>query len=304
MSITYLVQDEKRTMMNELQTPFTSTNTNAVSSGKQDQTFQSVTGNVQGQQHQTFQNQPSRTYNVQAGTNGLDEHVPDAHLVHPTVATPEPLTLVDAYLLHIVLGFFGVLHFRMGRYTMGILYLITVGGLGLGYLVDLWRMPQLVAEYNTCQKLGQKFQGNESPKTIMWDCYALWVTGIIGGYHFYLGRCTWGIYYACTAGGFGTGWLVDLFRMPALSRGLPTTYMVSDCYILWFSPLGFMGAHYLYLQKTKTFLLYFFTFGIFGLGWLVDSVRIPGLVKEANRHHEQGVDRHADNNIPTATLAA
>lgn len=35
-------------------------------------------------------------------------------------------------------------------------------------------------------------------------------------------------------------------------------------------PLGFTGLHWLYLDDVYMFILYFFTFGLFGFGWIHD----------------------------------
>lgn len=38
--------------------------------------------------------------------------------------------------------------------------------------------------------------------------------------------------------------------------------------------LGYFGAHYFYVGKVGMGLLYLFTLGIFGIGWIVDIFRI------------------------------
>ena len=65
-------------------------------------------------------------------------------------------------------------------------------------------------------------------------------------------------------------------------------YSTGTAYLLWLF-LGFMGAHRFYLGRMGTGLVYLFTGGVFGLGWLVDMFRIPSLVRESNlrqRYHE------------------
>ena len=37
---------------------------------------------------------------------------------------------------------------------------------------------------------------------------------------------------------------------------------------------GFIGVHYFYVGRVKMGLLYIITFGFFGIGWLIDIVRI------------------------------
>ncbi|MDE6260587.1 MAG: TM2 domain-containing protein [Oscillospiraceae bacterium] len=38
--------------------------------------------------------------------------------------------------------------------------------------------------------------------------------------------------------------------------------------------LGFLGAHKFYERKIGMGILYIFTFGIFGIGWLIDIITI------------------------------
>ncbi len=49
-------------------------------------------------------------------------------------------------------------------------------------------------------------------------------------------------------------------------------------YILWF----FFGFHYLYLGRIGTQIIYWLTFGGFGLWMLIDLFRIPGMVERKN----------------------
>lgn len=50
--------------------------------------------------------------------------------------------------------------------------------------------------------------------------YLVWfLTGILGGHHYYLKRWGWGIAYTLTAGFVGLGWIADAFRLPRLVRG-------------------------------------------------------------------------------------
>ena len=210
-----------------------------------------------------------------------------------------PLDYVDALILHLILGWFGGLHFRMGRFNLGLIYFFTVGGFGLGYLVDLIRLHFLVDEYN--QKKG-KLLNRESHATLVWDSYALWLLGFFGMNHFYLKRWNWGLFYFFTVGGFGLGWVLDLIRIPFLVSDYiekrdnpanalkPKRISTMDVYLLWFPPLGLLGFHRLYLGDTSQFVLYFFTLGLFGLGWLADFFRIPELVNRYNARNEIVLD--------------
>ncbi|HWO87668.1 MAG TPA: TM2 domain-containing protein [Gemmatimonadales bacterium] len=57
----------------------------------------------------------------------------------------------------------------------------------------------------------------------------------------------------------------------------------SIAYILWAACfMGICGLQRLYLGKIGTGLLYLFTFGLLGIGQLVDLFTIPAMVREAN----------------------
>lgn len=51
-------------------------------------------------------------------------------------------------------------------------------------------------------------------------------------------------------------------------------------YILWL--FGFTGAHRFYYGKPVTGTIWFFTLGLFFIGWIVDLFLIPGMDKAAN----------------------
>ncbi len=55
-------------------------------------------------------------------------------------------------------------------------------------------------------------------------------------------------------------------------------------YILWLF-FGLIGVHRFYCGRVGTGILWFFTGGVFGIGWLVDVFLIPDMVEEANREY-------------------
>lgn len=57
-------------------------------------------------------------------------------------------------------------------------------------------------------------------------------------------------------------------------------------YLLWI--FGFTGAHRFYYGKPVTGTLWFFTFGVFGIGWLIDLFLIPAMDREADRRFQPG----------------
>ena len=64
------------------------------------------------------------------------------------------------------------------------------------------------------------------------------------------------------------------------------THRISLGYVAWL--FGFMGAHRFYFGKQFSGVLWFFTFGLLGIGWLIDIVLIPGMAADANRSYRSG----------------
>ena len=64
----------------------------------------------------------------------------------------------------------------------------------------------------------------------------------------------------------------------------PNTHSVFVGYLLWI--FGFTGAHRFYFGKPLTGVLWFFTGGLLGIGWLIDVVLIPSMDRqEIGRAH-------------------
>ena len=57
-------------------------------------------------------------------------------------------------------------------------------------------------------------------------------------------------------------------------------------YILWI--FGFLGAHRFYYGRPISGTLYFFTFGLLFIGWIVDLFLIPGMNRSASIKFQQG----------------
>lgn len=57
-------------------------------------------------------------------------------------------------------------------------------------------------------------------------------------------------------------------------------------YLLWI--FGFTGAHRFYFGKPVTGTLWFFTFGLLGIGWLIDLFLMPSLERSAEARYVRG----------------
>jgi TM2 domain-containing membrane protein YozV len=58
------------------------------------------------------------------------------------------------------------------------------------------------------------------------------------------------------------------------------THSIAFGYLLWI--FGFTGSHRFYYGKTISGIIYFFTFGLLGIGWLIDIFLIPGMDRDAD----------------------
>ncbi len=68
--------------------------------------------------------------------------------------------------------------------------------------------------------------------------------------------------------------------------GYVDTHSTVIGYMLWL--VGFTGAHRFYFGKTASGILWFFTFGLFGIGWLIDAFLIPSMDEEADTRFVPG----------------
>ncbi len=57
-------------------------------------------------------------------------------------------------------------------------------------------------------------------------------------------------------------------------------------YILWI--FGFTGAHRFYYGRPVTGIIWFFTLGLVGIGWLIDLFLIPSMDRAADRKYATG----------------
>lgn len=57
-------------------------------------------------------------------------------------------------------------------------------------------------------------------------------------------------------------------------------------YVLWI--FGFLGAHRFYFGRPVSGTIYLFTFGLLGIGWLIDLFLMPGLEASADRRYVEG----------------
>ena len=106
----------------------------------------------------------------------------------PTVANERPArtkSWIAALLLCFFVGSFGVHRFYVGKIGTGILKLITVGGFGLWYLIDLI----LVLAGGQHDKQGRDLAGYQQSKAIAWIVtLVVFVLGGVSGVLYEMGQ--------------------------------------------------------------------------------------------------------------------
>lgn len=67
---------------------------------------------------------------------------------------------------------------------------------------------------------------------------------------------------------------------------MPNTHSLLVGYILWI--FGFFGAHRFYYGRTISGIVYFCTFGLFLIGWIVDLFLMPAMDRETDVQYVEG----------------
>lgn len=118
--------------------------------------------------------------------------------------TSDTHSLIVGYLCWIF-GFLGMHRFYYGKQITGTIWFFTGGLLLVGWIVDLFLMPRLLAQAE------RRFVPGPIDYTVAW--LLLTFLGIFGIHRFYLGKWITGIIWLVSGGLFGIGWLYDLWTM-------------------------------------------------------------------------------------------
>jgi TM2 domain-containing membrane protein YozV len=108
------------------------------------------------------------------------------------------------YLLWIF-GFLGSHRFYYGRPISGTIWFLTLGLLGIGWLIDLFLIPGMDRDADL------RFRSGPFDYTVAWAL--LTFLGPLGLHRLYIGKWPTAILWFLTAGLFGLGWLYDFWTL-------------------------------------------------------------------------------------------
>lgn len=120
------------------------------------------------------------------------------------VRTSDTHSITIGYVLWLF-GFTGAHRFYYGKPITGTLWFLTLGLLGIGWLIDLVLIPKMDREADI------RYTEGQIGYNVAW--ILLTFLGILGIHRFYMGKWLSGILYFVTGGLAGIGYVYDLWTL-------------------------------------------------------------------------------------------
>ncbi len=104
-----------------------------------------------------------------------------------------------------LIGFTGAHRFYYGKVLTGIIWFLTLGLFGIGWIVVAFLIPSVQREAN------KEFAPGQNDYSVSWALLVF--LGIFGVHRFYLGKFVTGTLFLLTGGLFGIGFVYDLLTL-------------------------------------------------------------------------------------------
>lgn len=104
-----------------------------------------------------------------------------------------------------IFGFTGAHRFYFGKPISGTIWFLTLGLLGIGWLIDLFLIPSMQAEADL------RFEDGPYDYNVAWICITF--LGLFGVHRMYIGKWITGFLYLLTGGFFLIGLLYDYWTL-------------------------------------------------------------------------------------------
>ncbi len=129
---------------------------------------------------------------------------PQHYVKYVPVGYAETHSIVVGYLLWLI-GFTGAHRFYYGRQLTGVLWFLTLGLLGVGWLIDAFLIPSMNHQASL------EYAPGPYDYSIAWLLLILF--GVFGVHRFYQGKILTGILYALTGGLCFIGVIYDILSL-------------------------------------------------------------------------------------------
>lgn len=173
--------------------------------------------------------------------------------------------------LSLYTGFFGFDRFYLGKIGTGVLKMVTFGGFGIWYLIDLFTL----LTNGTKDINGETLDGQEKRNPVL-----LVVLSAVMLDRIYLGQTVLGVIKILTFGGFGIWWVVDIYLnitgalTDANDRPIEHEEKKYQSVALVFAVMGgFWGLDRFYLENRALGMMKLFI-PTFGLWTIIDIISI------------------------------
>lgn len=104
-----------------------------------------------------------------------------------------------------IFGFTGAHRFYFGKPLTGLIWLLTGGLLGIGWLVDVFLIPSMA------RRADQRFAVGDYDYNVAWILQTY--LGVFGVHRLYMGKIVTGLLWLVTGGLFLIGWAYDFLTL-------------------------------------------------------------------------------------------